>query len=151
MKRGAARENSRAGVQAPTRASGEVTQSMSTNVRTPNQCTDTDTDCPGDWERVDGDLAHGDVERFVHAVTGQVVRVRRQRRPTQMHDPMSASDDTGYRTLVEDEYAAPISPDLSDESIAREAAREFMAAYPDGDFEIPHPREQPYGGSPVEW
>lgn len=111
------------------------------------------TELPAGWSRVDeDDLPHGVREQFEHAETGLCVSLKYQQRPTQMHDPMTASTDTGYVAQVHRSDAlANISHELAAKRVARDRMREFMTAYPDGEFEIPSADEQPFGDAPIDW
>jgi len=110
----------------------------------------TDTDLSRGWAEVD-DRSYGQIAVFEH-VDGQRVVIKRDRQPTQMHNARTSRDDTGFVARVErsDGRSAQLSPGLSAEYVAREAAVEFMASYPDGGFEIPDPADQPFDGA-VEW
>jgi len=105
------------------------------------------------YEPVDEeDMVHGDRKAFKHVETGLVVAVRHQKRPTQMHDPMTSSTDTGYVAQVRGEdRQANICIQLADKAHAESEARAFMAAHPDGEFEIPLASEQPVGDAPIDW
>ena len=107
---------------------------------------------PDAWTEVDAKgIDFRAIEAFEHRETGQVVLIRRQRRPTQLHTPETSETDTGYRALVQnDDGVAPLSFALSAETVARSDAREFMNEYPDGDFDI-EATETPMGDSPVGW
>jgi len=122
-------------------------KTMATKQTTTQERTDTE---PSGWSEVD-DRSYGQIAVFEHA-DGQRVFVKRDRQPTQMHDPMTSRDDTGFVARVErpDGRSAQLCPDLSAECVARDAATEFMASYPDGGFEIPEPSDQPFDGA-VEW
>ena len=125
----------------------------SMSVKQPSADNDTEAqNLPGGWELTDAKgVDYRAIEAFAHAETGQVVLVRRQRRPTQLHTPETSDTDTGYRTLVQDDDdVAPLSFALSAETVARSDAREFMDEYPEGDFDV-GAAETPMGEGPVEW
>lgn len=75
-----------------------------------------------------------------HDETGQWVTVERDKQPTQMHTPETSRDDTGFHASV---YHADgtggrnLSYELGSKDAAYEAAIQFVAKYPAGDFEIP--------------
>lgn len=88
---------------------------------------------------------------WVHRTTGLRVRVRTDSRPTQMHTPETSTTDRGYVAEVRDDVTGLLSHGLGSKAAAYESAIRFMAAYPDGEFDLPLPGEQPPMGEPVEW
>lgn len=108
---------------------------------------------PGGWEMID-DSEGEDYrarESFRHVETGQRVVVRKHRRPTQMRNPETSTADTGYQAVVQtDGSEARLSFALSAETVAKSDAREFMAEYLAGDFDVAA-AETPMGDAPVEW
>ncbi|WP_459191807.1 hypothetical protein [Halosimplex sp. J119] len=58
--------------------------------------------------------------------------------------------DSGYITRVRDGVGANLCPELSSLDVARDAAREFVETYPDGEFEMPDDRER-HAGGPIDW
>lgn len=94
-------------------------------------------DVPSKWRSVpEGDRERRSLDEWVHSVTGVAVRVRRDRRPTQMHTPETSTDDVGYVAEVKGEdVLEQITHDLGSKQSAYRRAHELMMNYPDGDFE----------------
>jgi len=110
----------------------------------------TDDALPGRWSRVDDEqLNHREREAYEHE-DGLRVTVEHQQRPDQMHDPRTARMDSGFIARVRDDVGADLTHELAAKTVARDAAREFVDTYPDGEFDVPTVDEQPYG-APVDW
>ncbi|QLH81000.1 hypothetical protein [Halosimplex pelagicum] len=109
----------------------------------------TDDALPAGWARVPDDQLHHTVRAAFEHDSGLRVTIESMSRPDQMHDARSSRMDSGYVARVRDDMGADLCPELSAKSVARDAAREFAAAHPDGEFEVPDPRDQPLG--PIDW
>jgi hypothetical protein len=126
-----------------------MSRSVSASVQDANEPVE-GGDFPGDCERVaDAALDHREVEAYKHS-SGLRVSVRRDARPTQMHDPKTSQMDEGYVAEVRDDIAAQLTHDLAAKEVARGTAREFLNEHPDGQFEVPEISEQPFDGS-IDW
>lgn len=101
-------------------------------------------DTPDAWEPVTDrtELHHGERAAWVHTDADLRVSVRSQTKPTQMHTPETASDDTGFIAYVRGDYGGQLTYDLGAKVKAYEAALTFMATYPDGDYDVPSPQER---------
>ena len=110
------------------------------------------TELPSGWARVDeSELPHRVVDGIEHVETGLRVTVARQQRPDQMHDARTARMDTGYVATVRgDDVGANLTVELAAKAVARDAAGEFAATYPDGEFDVPPVSDQPYR-APIDW
>lgn len=112
-------------------------------------------DVPDSWERLGREeLRYGARAGWEHRETGLVVTVERDRKPTQMHTPMTSKDDTGFHAQVQPERSGKGNRNLTYEfgskDVSYEAVVRFMAKYPDGDFDVPD--GWPWAlRSPVEW
>jgi hypothetical protein len=109
---------------------------------------------PSGWVSVDErDLRPSTKFSWEHTESGLEVRVRRQRRPTQLHTPETSSDDTGYvADAVSNELGEQLTHNLSSEQHAYARAYELMLNFPDGEFE-PTQRDIEWEGprSIAEW
>lgn len=100
------------------------------------------SELPAVWLRLEGDeLPHDAVAGWRHAGTGHRVLVRQQRRPTQMHTPERAVDDTGYVAEVRDPdgVGAALTHDLAGKGRALAAAVAFAIAHADGGIDVVAP------------
>ncbi|QLH77436.1 hypothetical protein HZS55_09075 [Halosimplex rubrum] len=123
---------------------------MATNASTAVNGIEQTDDLPAGWERLDDDqLPHGYTEAFEHD-SGLRVTIESMSRPTQMADPMTATDESGYVARVRDDVGADLSHTLVGKQTARDAALAFIDAHPDADFEMPDDRER-HGGGPIDW
>lgn len=111
-------------------------------------------DVPDGWVGVTDrdELSYGERAAWEHPDGDLRVSVRRDRQPTQMHTPETSTDDTGFVAYVRGEYGAQLTYDLSAKVIAYEIAVRFMAAYPDGGFDVPDPADtDAWGNRPIDW
>jgi len=119
----------------------------------------TDIDPPAQWAVVsDAELGFDTRAAWRHRETGLEVRVRRDRRPTQMHTPETSRDDTGFVCEVETNNSTGEGPvlehlthRLAGKRACFERALEFMTTIDDGEFE---PAHDPWRGGPrpkSEW
>lgn len=107
---------------------------------------------PDSWSRVtDDELTFDERAAWTHEETDLRVSVRKDSRPTQMHTPETSTDDTGYIGHVKGEYGGQLTYDLGSKVCAYEAAITFMATYPDGQYDVPHPENQGMINSPLDW
>ena len=107
---------------------------------------------PSGWTRITDrdDLSYGERTAWVHEETDLRVSVKRDRKPTQMHTPETSTDDTGFIGYVRGEYGGQLTYDLASKVRAYEAAVRFMAAYPNGQYEVPEPGSS-WGNEPIDW
>ena len=124
---------------------------MATKQRNKKDSARIDDGLPGEWKNINEDeLGYGVVDAFRHQDTGLRVTIESQRRPTQMHDPMTAREDSGYVARVRGHVGADLCHELSARRVALEAAADFIEAHPDGQFDVPMISEQPHHG-PIDW
>lgn len=107
---------------------------------------------PSTWTQITdrSNLVFGERTAWVHTETGLRVSVKRDRKPTQMHTPETSTDDTGFVGYVRGTYGGQLTHDLAAKVSAYEAAVRFMAAYPDGQYEVPEPKTH-LGNTPIDW
>ena len=123
---------------------------MATTQPNPKNGIEQQAQLPAGWRVLPQDeLAHTVREAFEHD-SGLRVTVESMSRPTQMTDPMTATEQTGYVARVRDDVGADLSHTMVSKQTARDAAQEFAAAHPDGEFEMPDGRER-HAGGPIGW
>lgn len=111
-------------------------------------------DVPDEWEHVDrDDLHYAEYDAWAHRVTGLRVAVAADRKPTQMHNPRTSRDDTGYVARVADEnYQGQLTYGLSSREASYHAAERFMRRYSEGEFQVPAPGSGPgCAADPIKW
>lgn len=119
----------------------------------PTQADNEVYDALAGWRHIEDDgLRFLERAAWVHEKTGLRVAVRRQRIPSQMHDPATASDDAGFVATVQDDGGrAKLSHELGSKPAAYEAAVRFMLEYSDGEFQVPEPGEVLVDDGPLDW
>lgn len=112
-------------------------------------------DIPDAWAETDTfELPFTPKGGWTHEETGQIVQIEPRRRPTQMRNPRTSTDDTGYQAMVypdaDGKHGRPLTHELASKDVAYVTAIRFMAKYDGGDFEIT-PGDFDYDRGPVRW